>query len=302
MSAELSIVVVHWNVPELLRACLASIEAEKGRTKLAVQTIVVDSASDQHPPGKVAAAFPEVELLELGENRGYAAGCNAGIARASGEAVLLLNPDTELLAGALEVLWRTLHVAAYVGLVAPLLVNTDGSLQSHGYRFPGVLNVLCDLLPVPARLVESPLNGRVRLGDGVQPLRIDYPLGAAMLLRRAALAAVGGLDEAYGMYSEEIELARRLDAAGWTALLAPAARVVHHGGRSTGQRPGAMYEALWSSRARYYARWGTPLQRRMLPPLVAVGTRLSERGAPAERQAANARIRARFRHLTDIPQ
>ena len=67
-------------------------------------------------------------------------------------------------------------------MVAPLLLNPDGSIQSAGYRFPGVANALFDLFPLPPRLVESPLNGRIPVGDGVQPIRIDYPLGAAMLL------------------------------------------------------------------------------------------------------------------------
>ena len=120
---------------------------------------------------------------------------NAGVARSNGQAVLALNPDTELLPGALSGLWETLHIAAHIGLVAPLLLNPNGSLQSHGYRFPGVANVLCDFIQLHPQLVASPLNGRVPIGDGVQPVQIDYPLGAAMLLRRAALAQAGGFDE-----------------------------------------------------------------------------------------------------------
>jgi GT2 family glycosyltransferase len=99
------------------------------------------------------------------------------------------------------------------------------------------------------------------------------------------------------MYSEEIDWARRLAEAGRTALLAPAARVVHHGGRSTGQRPLSMHEALWLARARYVERWGSPRQRRLAGALVRVGTRLDDRHADAARRAVNARIRQRFRSL-----
>jgi GT2 family glycosyltransferase len=294
---DVSVIVVHWNVPHLLRACLTSIDAERERADLSLQVIVVDNASDRTGAREAVARVPDVELLELPENRGFAGGGNAGIALAAGHAVLVLNPDTELRPGAIDVLWQTLHVAAHVGLVAPLLLNPDGSLQSHGYRFPGVANMVLDLFPVHPRLVESPLNGRVRLGDGHQPVRIDYPLGAAMLLRRAALTQVGGFDETYTMYSEEVDLARRLAEAGWTTLLAPAARIIHHGGQSTGQRPAAMYEALWESRARYFARWGTPLQRRLIPAVVGIGTRFDDRRADAPRRSSNARIRDRFRRL-----
>ncbi len=241
--------------------------------------------------------FSGVELLELEENRGYAAGCNAGIRHRRSEAVLLLNPDTELLPGTLQTLWTTLQVAPHVAMTAPLLLNNDGSIQSAGYRFPGVANVLFDLFPLHNRLFESPLNGRVVVGDGVQPIRIDYPLGAAMLLRRSALDAIGLLDESYGMYSEEIDLAHRLTDAGWTTLLAPAARVVHHGGQSTSQRPDAMHEGLWLSRAAYFARFGTARQRAAIAALVAAGLRRDDRDATVERRASNGRIRQRFRQI-----
>lgn len=297
MAVDLSIVVVHWNVPELLAACLTSIDSECKRTDLVVETFVVDNASPDSAFRCVVDAVRGAELIELEENRGYAAGCNAGITRARGDAILLLNPDTELRPGALDVLWQALHISAHIGLVAPLLLNPDGSVQSAGYSFPGVANVLFDLMPLHPRLYESPLNGRMPVSDGVQPMKIDYPLGAAMLLRRAALDDVGPLDESYGMYSEEVDWARRLANGGWTALLAPSARVVHRGGQSTGQRPEAMYEALWTSRAMYYRRYATVWQRRVIRGLVSVGTRWEDRRASPQRRATNARIRSRFADL-----
>lgn len=297
MATDLSIIIVHWNVPTLLSACLASIAAERERTDLAIETVVVDNASPSKDYWAVVSADFQVELIELDENRGYAAGCNAGIVRASGDAILLLNPDTELLPGALDTLWQALHLSVHVGMVAPLLLNPDGSVQSAGYRFPGVANVLFDLFPSHPRLYESPLNGRMPASDGVQPVQIDYPLGAAMLLRRAALDDVGPFDESYGMYSEEIDWARRLATAGWTAILVPQAHVIHHGGQSTGQQPEAMYEALWASRATYYLRYATPRQQRAIRAIVNVGTRWQDRRATKERRITNARIRARFSTL-----
>ena len=301
MSVRLSIVVVHWNVAHLLAGCLRSVVAEVARFGLAASVTVVDSASPDRRYQEVVRSFSGVELLELDENRGYAAGCNAGIRHGDSEAVLLLNPDTELMPGALRTLWQTLQVAPHVAMTAPLLLNPDGSIQSAGYRFPGVTNMLFDLFPVPPQLVASPLNGRVPAGDGVQPIRIDYPLGAVMLLCRTALDAVGLLDESYGMYSEEIDLARRLTDAGWTTLLAPAARVIHHGGQSTGQRPDAMHEALWLSRALYLERFGTRRQRQAVATIVSAGLRRADRLATAERRVANERIRERFRQIARRP-
>ncbi len=296
ITPDLSIVVVHWNVPGLLDACLRSIAAERERaTSLTCETLVVDCASPADGHRAVVAGHSDVALIEMSENRGYAAGCNAGIAASRGDAVLLLNPDVELEPESLVALVRGLETASHIGMTAPLLLNPDGSQQSAGYRFPGPSSLLFDLLPVPARLIESPLNGRAPTGDGVQPIRIDYPLGAAMCVRRAAADAAGPLDEGYGMYSEEIDWARRLAERGWTTLLIPTARVVHHGGQSTAQRPDAMREALWMSRARYGRRWWSARQRRIASLAVALGTRLDDRRAGGDRRAMNAGIRRAFR-------
>jgi N-acetylglucosaminyl-diphospho-decaprenol L-rhamnosyltransferase len=297
VSVDVTIVVVHWNVPELLGACLASIARERAGTSLTVETIVVDTASPDRSFLDIIDSFPDVISIERDENRGYADGCNAGISSAAGAAVLLLNADVELLPGSLGLLWQALHVSAHVGMVAPLLLNSDGSVQSSGYRFPGVANVIFDLFPLPARLAESPLNGRVPVGDGVQPVQVEYALGAALMVRRDAMIDIGLMDETYVMYSEEIDWARRFAARGWTILLVPRARVTHHGGSSTSQRPEEMREALWLSRSVYFGRWATPGQRRMLSAAVQLGTRLDDFGASPPRRVSNARIRERFASL-----
>ncbi|HYI16461.1 MAG TPA: glycosyltransferase family 2 protein [Thermomicrobiales bacterium] len=294
---DVSIVIVHWNVAHLLAGCLRSVKAEVTRVGLSADIVVVDNASPDRRYRDIVRAFAGVELLELEQNRGYAAGCNAGIQHTAGDAVLLLNPDTELTSGSLKTLLDTLQIAPHVAMTAPMLLDIDGSIQSAGYRFPGVANVLFDLFPLHRRLLESPLNGRMPVGDGVQPIRIDYPLGAAMMLRRSALNAIGLLDEGYGMYSEEIDLAHRLADAGWTTLLSPAARILHHGGQSTGQRPDAMHEALWFSRATYFERFASPRQRALIAAIVTAGMRRADRQATPERRATNARIRQRYRQI-----
>jgi len=293
--------VVHWNVPELLDACLTSVENEIARSQLTADILVVENASDSPPLRRGLGRHPTARALYLPENRGYAAGCNAGLRHTCGEAVLLLNPDTELLPGALETLWQTLQLSPHIGLVAPLLLNPDGSLQSWGYRFPGARNVLLDFFPLHPRLVESTFNGRMAHGDGELPIAIDYPLGAAMLVRRSAAEQSGLLDERYGMYCEEIDFAQRLAHNGWTRLLAPAARLIHHGGQSTGQRPAAMHQALWLSRARYYRRWAARRTRLAAWLAVEVGTRRQDRHADNARRAANARIRQAFRKASGLP-
>lgn len=271
----ISVVIVHWNTPGLLTACLESIRAERERSELVDAVVVTDCASDNDSAAGAVRNHPDVTLLRLERNDGYAAGCNAGIAASSSEFILFLNADTELKPCAIEVLLRCISLNPRIGLVAPLIVNTDASLQSTGYRFPGVANVLFDLLPLPNRLRGSALNGRLDPGNLFHPYSVDYALGAALLLRRTALNQIGGWPEEYRMYSEEVDLARRLDAAGWTRLLEPRAIVVHHGGASTAQRPAEMQASLWRSRGRYHRTWSSRQRQIAIRGAVEVASRLA---------------------------
>ena len=163
-----------------------------------------------------------------------------------------------------------------------------------GYLFPGPMNVVCDLLPVPARIYESRVNGRLPAGNGQLPLAIDYALGAALLVRRGAFEQVGGFDESYFMYSEEVDIQKRLAALNWTRLLAPDASVIHFGGQSTSQHPEAMQIALWESRARYFDRWSDHKERCLISTAVKVGTMVDTIRNPG-RKDANQRIRKAFK-------
>lgn len=269
----ISVVIVHWNTPALLDACLRSIQAERAHSDHISEVIVVDCDSDGDA-GEIGHNSPDVELLRQERNDGYAAGCNAGMAHTSSDFILFLNADTEVKPGATAALVRCINLNPRIGLVAPLLVNADTTLQSTGYRFPGVANVLFDLVPLPDRLRGSQLNGRVDPGNRFHPYAVDYALGAALLVRRAALEQVGGWPEDYRMYSEEVDLARRLDNAGWRRLLEPRAVVVHHGGASTGQRPVEMQAALWNSRGRYHRAWSTRTRQLAIRGIVEVATRM----------------------------
>lgn len=268
----ISVIVVHWNTPDLLYDCLISLR--DSRPNDLAETIVVDCASDREHAAGLVSKFNNTTLVQMDRNDGYAAGCNAGIPTSSGEFLLFLNADTTVAPGAIDTLRACFDLNPRIGLVAPLLLNPDHSIQSSGYTFPGAINVVCDLLPVPDRLVESELNGRVSPGNQGLPFAVDYALGAAVAVRREALDAVGGWDESYGMYSEEIELARRLADADWTRLVEPRAIVVHHGGASTGQRPNEMQTALWRSRGMYHRRWTTPRKRALLRAIVEGASRV----------------------------
>ncbi len=304
------VVVVSWNVRELLRACLESVEA----AAVATRVVVVDNASGDGSAEMVRSAFPAVELVASDGNLGFTRGNNvglralgvlppevgagevgravgsiesgqAGVANGPGDAgrlegllwsgesairampgeagempppryVLLLNPDAELLPGALEALVAYLEARPAAGAVGPLLLNPDGSVQSSRRRFPSPATGLLESTPAAWHWPGNPWARRYRLAD-VPPTAagaVDWVTGAAILLRSAALAAVGGFDEGYFMYSEELDLARRLAAAGWQVHFTPSARVLHHEGQSSGQVAPERHRHFHRSRVRYFRR------------------------------------------------
>jgi N-acetylglucosaminyl-diphospho-decaprenol L-rhamnosyltransferase len=260
---DVSVLIASYNTRDLLLHAVAS-TLEPG-----VETIVVDNASVDGSADAVAERFPSVSVVRSETNLGFAGGTNRAACEARARALLLLNPDAALMPGALERLLGCLEDQPRAGAVGPALVYPDGRPQSAAFHFPGLNQVLLDLFPVP-RLMESRFNGRVR-AHVAQP--IDHPLGACMLMRRAAWEEVGPLDEGYFMYLEEVDWCRRARAHGWQTWYEPAARVIHHAGAATRQQPEAMYGQLWRSRLRYYQRYHGPFFNRLVRVLVRLGVR-----------------------------
>jgi GT2 family glycosyltransferase len=166
-------------------------------------------------------------------------------------------------------------------VVGPALTYADGRPQAAAFRFPGLVQVALDLHPID-RFMDTRLNGRI-LGAR-EPLQIDHPLGACMLIRASAWKDVGPLDEGYFMYLEEVDWCRRARLRGWQVWHQPKAVVVHHAGASTRQEPDAMFAQLWRSRLRYYARFHGLEYNRVLHGLVRLGLRGRGRQAEAVRQ------------------
>lgn len=300
---DLSVVIVSWNVRGLLAACLRSLFDDLERAGMEGTVWVVDNGSADGSPEMVARDFPAVRLIACRENLGFAAGNNLALqqicnlqpathnpqpATRNLQPIWLLNPDTEVLPGATAALVGALKAHPQVGVAGAKLLRPDGSLQHSAFRFPGLVQLTFDLFPFPARLYETPLNGRYprRLYEGDTPFAVDHPLGAAMMVRAEAIRQVGLMDEEYRMYCEEIDWCWRMRRAGWQAICVPSARVVHHAGRSTGQVPISSFVNLWTSRARLYARHHRPAKYRLAQMLVHLGMRRRMGAASPEWQAA----------------
>jgi len=262
-SPTLAIVIVSWNVKNLLGDCLLSLREELERAEILAATWVVDNASADGSAEMVRERHPWVHLHSNAENLGFVRGNNLILKQLQQQGtetgfeadfVWLLNPDTTVQPGALSTLLRFFEKHPRAGLVGPQLLNPDGSLQTSAFRFPDLLQPLFDLGWLPQRFYHTRFNGRYPDATDDSPFRIDHPLGAAMMARGAAIQQVGLLDPQFFMYCEEIDWAWRMRKAGWEAWLVPEAKVVHYGGASTNQARPATTAYLWESRAKLYRK------------------------------------------------
>jgi GT2 family glycosyltransferase len=299
---RLAVVIVSWNVRGLLTACLRSLLADLASTELEAEAWVVDNGSSDGTPEMVAEAFPDVRLIASRENLGFVRGNNRALNEISNPSapnlefalgtgfqspvdyVWLLNPDTEVQPGATAALVAALEAHPKAGIVGPKLLYPDGSLQHSAFRFPGLVQLMFELFPLPARLYDTPLNGRYprRLYAKIEPFAVDHPLGASMLVRAEAIDDVGPMDEDFFMYCEEIDWCWRMREGGWRALCAPAAHVIHHAGQSSKQVRASSFANLWKSRAILYQRHHGPLKRRLARLLVRIGIKRRLRNASTD--------------------
>jgi GT2 family glycosyltransferase len=285
---HLAVVIVSWNVRGLLAACLRSLSVDLESWGLDAEIWVVDNASSDGTPEMVQEAFPDVRLVASEENLGFVRGNNLAMRRISSlrssKYLWLLNPDTEVQPGATAALIAALVENPKAGMVGPKLLYADGSLQHAAFRFPSLVQLLFEFLPLPARLYDTPLNGRYprQLYEGTEPFPIDHPLGASMMVPAEAIADVGLMDEDFFMYCEEIDWCWRMRDAGWKRLCVPTAHVIHHAGRSSEQVRIPTFVNLWKSRAQLYARHHRPSTRRLARILVHAGMKGRQRKASPE--------------------
>jgi len=223
------VVVVNYRTPELVERCIGSVLAT--RDALELETIVIDNASCDGSVERLRTSLPTVQVVEMEENRGFAAGVNAGFRHSQAELVVVLNPDTEVRPGALRALFEHLGEHRETGVVAPLLEDAEGHLSSNGYRhFPGLFTLGLDLcLPLGYALSYAPslhpyALSPAALQAGARPAHV---CGAAMAIRRSAYDQAGPLDESFFLYLEETEWQYRVTQQRWAIEVLPTARVCH---------------------------------------------------------------------------
>ena len=225
-SPDLSVIIVSWNTCDELRACLESVAV--GVRGISAELVVVDNASTDGSPEMVAACFPDVRLVRNPENLGFAAGCNAGLAVASGRYLLLLNPDTIVLDDVLGATVRYLDEHPDVGTMGCRVLNADGSLQLSCFRDPSVLNTFLGVsglakLPWPRFLSREFMKDWRRDSER----DVDVVTGCYLATRREVVEDVGPLDAGYFFCGEESDWCRRMRARGWVLRFAPVGDIIH---------------------------------------------------------------------------
>jgi hypothetical protein len=266
---DLSIVIVNWNVRELLRRCLVSIAGSDGLVVgldtlrhstgggWRAEVIVVDNASTDNSGSMLARDFRWVQIIANQENLGFTRANNQGLAASHGRYVLFLNPDTDLTPAALKLLLAYAEAHPRVGVIGPQLRYGDGSLQSSRRRFPTLATFFLESTVVQRWWPRNRVLARYYMldlpNDAVS--QVDWVVGACMLVRRAMLEQIGGFDEGFFMYSEELDLCRRAVDAGWQVVYLPDAVVTHHEGKSSEQVVAARHIRFHSSRVRYVRKY-----------------------------------------------
>lgn len=266
---SVAVAVVNYGTAEMVIEALPALRRELAAQPRRV-VFVVDNASPGDDAVRLADHLatsgpeggpdPEIRLIASARNGGFAAGNNLAFEAIRAldwtpDAVLMLNPDAELRPGALREMLAVLAERPAAGFVGPRLENPDGSTWTAAFRFPSMMSEFAGATGVGALIRRFP----VVLPESETPMRVDWVTGAAMLARWPAVEAVGGMDEGYFLYYEEIDFMCRAAQAGWESWHVPAARVLHAAGGATGildgrPREGRMPDYWFASWRRYFAR------------------------------------------------
>jgi len=264
---EISVIIVNWNGAEFVGKCLKSVFESKFNKPWEV--IVVDNNSSDKSV-EIIKQFPQVIAIENKENVGFGAANNQALKQATGKFIFLLNPDTQIFPDNLKKLVEKIEEEEKIAIVAPQLVNEDGSLQEEMCPFPGLVDSILVLL----KLHRLPF-----FKDLVYP-KVDYSqeqeaehlMGSALVIRREVLDSVGVFDEHFFLWFEETDLEKRIKEAGWKLIYYPQVRVVHLLSKSIKQVSPLKRQLMWSKSLRIYFRKHKSLFAQiLLLPFIAFG-------------------------------
>lgn len=249
---KISIVIVSWNVRELLKKCLASIfKYGKG---LSLEIIVIDNASSDNTTEMIKKEFPQVALIANRENMGFASANNQGVLKTNGDFILVLNPDTEILEDGLQKMLEFMEKNYQIGIAGCKHLNPDWTIQPSVRRFP-TFWALFFIFTKIAKVFPSIPSVYDYLARGfnykiAQP--VDQVAGSFLFIRRKTIDEIGLFDENFFLWFEEVDLCKRAKDAGWQVWYTPEGEIIHHGGQSFTQQLTLKKQKQFFKSAWYY--------------------------------------------------
>ncbi len=252
MQPIISVIIVNWKVRPLLEKCLDSILADS--QDFSREIFVVDNDSRDETSEMVIANYPEVTMIALPKNRGFAQANNLALKQAKGKYLFLLNPDTEVKPGFFRQIIEHLDQHPEIKILGPKVLNTNGSIQPSVRRFPGLWSQLFVLLKL-SKVFPNNLLLRHYLAKDFDYNRaqlVQQIMGAAMVWRREALKEVGYFDPKFFIWFEEVDWCKRAAKAGLAIEYYPASSIVHYGGASFDQESKFFKQAIFDWSILYY--------------------------------------------------
>jgi N-acetylglucosaminyl-diphospho-decaprenol L-rhamnosyltransferase len=254
---DISVIIVSWNVRDLLRNCLRSVQLQATMPGRQTEIIVVDNASNDGTIEMLRGEFPDAHATVNSENLGFTRANNQALKIARGRYFFLLNPDTELRPNALTKLFTYADANPHVGIIGPRIYYGDGSLQSSRRRFPTLGTAFLESTKLQQWFPRNRTLKRYYMLDTKddQTQQVDWVNGSAMFVRREVYDQIGGFDEGFFMYSEELDWCYRAKRAGWLVAFLPAAQVTHYEGKSSEQVLAQRDIYFHSSKIRFFRKY-----------------------------------------------
>jgi len=250
-AADVAIIIVSYNTREMTLHCLHTLF--DALPEINSEVWVVDNASVDGSVDAIREGFPQVQLIANVRNAGFGAANNQAMLQSKAEFFLLLNSDAFIEPDTISHLQDYLRRNPGVAVCGPRLHSKDGSLQISCFRFPSPARAWLENLWVSAAFAHHPVVGDYRRWSHNTVRRVEFVVGACMIVRRVAYEQVGGFDETFFMYGEEADWQRRMHNAGWEVAFTPQARVTHLGGASGASQQPAIERHLFDS-LDYYER------------------------------------------------
>lgn len=256
---DVSIIIVAWNVRDLLYGCLKSVYEQT--KELEFEVIYVDNASEDGSVQLVRREFPDVRTIENQRNEGFVIANNQGIEIARGRYVLLLNSDTVVLDNAIKKAVEFADAHPEAAVVGCKVLNPDRTLQRNCFMYPSVLNVFISAMYLNKLFPQSRLCGRERMTwcDFNGAMEVETVAGCFSLVRKKAIEQVGPMDKIYYVFGDDPDWCYRFRKAGWKIMFTSTPRIIHYKGQNIKRNPDKFFFQMHGSKLIFLKKFGNAL-------------------------------------------